>query len=140
MVDVSQPAKPVEVAFFPAVREWDSLVDVAAVGVNISAHPATLTVGNLITATGRAANPGLRLGAFSGIHAEEFTVKAGASCIGHAIREVTWPHSWVIATIRRGRQFLIPHGDTRIKGRDILVTVIQGEGREDLRPSTGFGI
>lgn len=33
VVDVSQPAKPVEVAFIPAAREWDSFVDVAAASV-----------------------------------------------------------------------------------------------------------
>ncbi|MCQ3979930.1 MAG: chloride channel protein [Anaerolineae bacterium] len=75
----------------------------------------------------------VRLGAFSGTYVEEFTIKAGAPCIGHAIHEVTWPGSCIIASIRRGRQVLIPHGDTVIKEGDVLITVIESEVREDLR-------
>ena len=30
MVDISNPAAPVEVGFIPAAREWDSIMDVAA--------------------------------------------------------------------------------------------------------------
>lgn len=75
----------------------------------------------------------VRLGAFSGTHVEELMVKAGAPCIGHAIQEVTWPRSCVIASIRRGREVLIPHGDTLIKEGDVLITVVESEVRDDLR-------
>ncbi|NJN96344.1 MAG: CBS domain-containing protein [Anaerolineales bacterium] len=75
----------------------------------------------------------VRLGAFSGTEVEEFTIKAGAPCIGHSIHEVNWPRSCVIASIRRGRQLLIPHGDTVIQAGDVLITVVEGHAHEELR-------
>jgi len=75
----------------------------------------------------------VRLGAFSGAQVEEFTIKAGAPCAGRSVREVTWPRSCVIASIRRGRQVLIPRGETIIQAGDVLTTVIEGEVREDLQ-------
>lgn len=75
----------------------------------------------------------VRLGAFSETQVEQITIEAGAACAGHSIREVTWPHSCVIASIRRGHQVLIPHGDTVIQVDDVLTTVIEGEAREELQ-------
>jgi Trk K+ transport system NAD-binding subunit len=39
----------------------------------------------------------------------------------------------VIATLRRGRQVLIPHGNTVLKAGDVLAVVVEGEARETVR-------
>ncbi len=75
----------------------------------------------------------VRLGAFSGVSVEEVVIEAGAPCVGRRLSEVAWPRDCVIATIRRGRQVLIPHGDTVLKAGDVLVAVAEGQAREELR-------
>jgi chloride channel protein, CIC family len=61
---------------------------------------------------------------------EEIVIEAGAPCAGKRVREVTWPRDCVVATLRRGRQVLIPHGDTVLQTDDVLVVVAEGEARE----------
>jgi Trk K+ transport system NAD-binding subunit len=39
----------------------------------------------------------------------------------------------VIATLRRGRQVLIPHGNTVLKVGDVLVVVVEGEASKALQ-------
>ncbi len=76
----------------------------------------------------------VRLSAFSdGVNVEEITIESGAPCVGKYVREVAWPRDCVIASIRRGRQTLIPHGDTVLKAGDVLVTVVEGKTHEELR-------
>lgn len=75
----------------------------------------------------------VRLGAFSGVNVVEVAVEAGAPCAGKRISQVGWPRDCVIATLRRGRQVLIPHGDTVLKAGDVLVATIEGEADKDLR-------
>ena len=72
----------------------------------------------------------VRLGAFSGVSVEEVTIQAGALCAGKRVSEVSWPRDCVIATLRRGRQVLIPHGNTVLKAGDVLAVVVEGEARE----------
>ena len=74
------------------------------------------------------------LGAFvaSGVSVAEVTIEAGALCAGQHVSEVAWPRDCVIATLRRGRQVLIPHGETVLKTGDVLV-VVEGEARNGLR-------
>ena len=74
----------------------------------------------------------VRLGAFvaSGVSVEEITVEAGAPCEGRRVSEVAWPRECVIATLRRGRQVLIPHGNTVLKAGDVLAVVVEGEARD----------
>ncbi|MCA9995491.1 MAG: CBS domain-containing protein, partial [Anaerolineales bacterium] len=69
----------------------------------------------------------VRLGVYSGVHIEEVTVEAGAACEAHQIYEMTWPHECVIASVRRGSQVIIPHGNTVLQTGDILVVVADGE-------------
>jgi CIC family chloride channel protein len=75
----------------------------------------------------------VRLDAFSGANVEEVIIKAGAASEGQFIREVAWPRDCIIASIRRGQQTLIPHGDTVLKTGDVLVAVAEGEARQTLR-------
>ena len=74
----------------------------------------------------------VRLGAISDerVSVNEVTIEPGAPCIGKKVSEIEWPRNCVIATLRRGRQFLIPHGDTVLKPGDTLVVIAEGEVRE----------
>lgn len=74
----------------------------------------------------------VRLGAFSGANVEEVVISAAAPCEGQLISAVAWPRDCVIASIRRGQQTLIPHGDTVLKAGDVLVAVVEGEARTTL--------
>ena len=75
------------------------------------------------------------LGAFlsGGVSVAEVTIEAGAPCAGKRVSEVAWPRDCVIATLQRGRQVLIPHGETVLKTGDVLVVVVEGEARNGLR-------
>ncbi len=75
----------------------------------------------------------VRLGSFSGVNVEEFVVEAGSICVSKRISEIKWPHECVIASLRRGRQVLIPHGDTTLTAGDVLVVVVEGVAREEVR-------
>lgn len=75
----------------------------------------------------------VRLGAFSGVSVEEVAVQAGSACAGRRVSQVAWPPECVIATLRRGRQVLIPHGNTILKPGDVLVVVTEGKASEALR-------
>jgi CIC family chloride channel protein len=75
-----------------------------------------------------------RLDASTGsLSVEEITIQPDAACDGRRVREVTWPRDAVIASVRRGRQMLIPHGDTLLKAGDVLVVVAEGEARAALQ-------
>jgi len=68
----------------------------------------------------------MRLGAMSGATVEELTIERGSPCAGHRISEIAWPSECIIASIRRGRDLLIPHGDTVLMEGDVLA-VVTGE-------------
>jgi CIC family chloride channel protein len=82
----------------------------------------------------------VRLGAYGGLGVEEIALDSRSVCTGKRVREVRWPRDAVIATVRRGHQALIPHGDTLLKEGDVLVVVAEGsapdEIRKMLRPQT----
>ncbi len=83
----------------------------------------------------------VRLGAFTGVGVEEVVLVPQAACIGKRICEVAWPSESVIATLRRGQQVIIPHGDTTLRAGDVLVIVAEGDAREEVwqicrRPAT----
>jgi CIC family chloride channel protein len=77
----------------------------------------------------------VRLGAISGemVSVNEMVVDSDAICVGKRISEVDWPHECVIATIRRGRQLIFPHGETVLKPGDVVVAVAEGEARDILQ-------
>lgn len=68
----------------------------------------------------------VRLSTLGEVGVQEFTVAAGAPCANRRIMEVRWPAECVIASVRRGRQVLVPHGDTLLLTGDVLV-VVAGE-------------
>lgn len=74
----------------------------------------------------------VRLGLFSGAQTIEARIEAGAPCANQRVSEVSWPRECVLASVRRGRQTLIPHGDTVLRAGDVLVAVVEGEAREQV--------
>ena len=54
---------------------------------------------------------------------EEIRVEAETFCDGIQVKDVPWPEHFVIASLRRGTQVLIPKGDTVLCEGDILTVV-----------------
>lgn len=67
----------------------------------------------------------VRLGASSGVEVVEITVETGAPCAYQPISQVRWPRQAVLASIRRGRQLIIPHGDTVLQPGDVVMAVVE---------------
>jgi CIC family chloride channel protein len=74
----------------------------------------------------------VRLGVFSGAQIVEVTIEAAAPCANRRVSEVDWPRDCVLASVRRGRQMIIPHGETVLRAGDVLVAVVEGAAGEDL--------
>lgn len=70
----------------------------------------------------------VRLGASTGgsLTIQEVSVEAGAPCDQQKIRDIQWPSTSVIASVRRGQAVIIPHGDTTLQAGDVLVVVTDG--------------
>lgn len=62
----------------------------------------------------------------------ELMVKQGAFCEGKQIQEIPWPRDCIVASLRRGSEVFIPHGDTRIIAGDVLAIVAEEAARADL--------
>jgi CPA1 family monovalent cation:H+ antiporter len=54
---------------------------------------------------------------------EEITIEAGSACAGQLVKDISWPDHFVIASLRRGTQVLIPKGTTDLCAGDILTVV-----------------
>lgn len=70
----------------------------------------------------------VRLGILGGLEVQEMTIEAGSPWANKRIKEVVWPRSCVISSIRRGRQVILPHGDTLLLPGDVLVVVAEEKG------------
>ncbi len=53
----------------------------------------------------------------------EVVVEAGAPCNGQQVMDIKWPKHFVIASLKRGSQVIIPKGDTILKANDLLTMV-----------------
>lgn len=67
------------------------------------------------------------------VKVEEVMIKSGSLCAGKRINQVAWPRDCILATLRRGRFVLIPHGDTILQPGDMLVAVAEGDAADELR-------
>lgn len=76
----------------------------------------------------------VRLGSYSSdtFQIREIAIDRGAPCAGRLVKDVNWPRDCVLASIRRGQDFLIPHGDTRLLAGDVIVAVAEGQAVEKL--------
>ena len=54
---------------------------------------------------------------------EEIKIEAGATCDGQQVKDIPWPANFVIASLRRGTQVIIPKGGTILQAGDILTFV-----------------
>lgn len=76
----------------------------------------------------------VRLGEVGRVDVHEVEIEPGAYCIGFRVRDIAWPRDCVIATIRRGRQLLIPRGETTLQANDVLSVVAEeGEPLQKVR-------
>lgn len=75
----------------------------------------------------------VRLGEIGRVQIEEFVIETGSPCAGRLVSQITWPHDSVIATLRRGRQLVIPRGDTVLQAGDVLAVVAEGEALATVR-------
>ena len=75
----------------------------------------------------------VRLSTFSELGVQEFIVESGAPCAGLRIMDVHWPAESVVASVRRGRRILVPHGDTIVQAGDVLVVVAGEQASDEVR-------
>jgi NhaP-type Na+/H+ and K+/H+ antiporter len=54
---------------------------------------------------------------------EEITIESGSVCNGKHLKDIPWPDHFVIASLRRGSQVIIPKGDTDLSTGDVLTVV-----------------
>lgn len=66
------------------------------------------------------------------VRVSEVTVQPGALCAGKMIKDIHWPQDCLIASLRRGRQTIIPNGDTLLVVGDILVIVADEIVRQEV--------
>jgi CIC family chloride channel protein len=76
----------------------------------------------------------LRLEAMSPprVDVSDVAVEFGAPVEGKRISEIPFPRDCVVASVRRGGQVFIPHGDTILRTGDLLVVVAEGSAREEV--------
>jgi CIC family chloride channel protein len=76
----------------------------------------------------------VRLGAFSGgdVRVLEIPIERGSPCDGKRVREVPWPADCLVASLRKGRRVMIPHGDTVLEAGNTLVLVTEGSSGKDV--------
>ena len=64
---------------------------------------------------------------------EEIRVESGAPCDGMLVKDVQWPEHFVIASLRRDTQVLIPRGDTVLCDGDVLTVVGEAAAIQETR-------
>ena len=63
----------------------------------------------------------------------EVEVQPDCQSAGRAVKDIPWPRDCVIASLRRGRQILIPRGNTVLRAGDILVAVAGEQQQAEVR-------
>ncbi len=66
------------------------------------------------------------------VHVADVTIQRGAACEDRLMRDVHWPAGSLIASVRRGSEVFIPHGETVLRAGDVLVVVAEGKAREQV--------
>ena len=64
---------------------------------------------------------------------EEIPIEQGSACDGQQVKDVPWPTHFVIVSLRRGTQVLIPKGGTTLYAGDILTAVGENPAIRDAR-------
>ncbi len=63
----------------------------------------------------------------------DIVVNSGAACDGLQVMDIQWPKHFVIASIKRGNQVIIPKGNTIILANDLLTMVGENSSIEEAR-------
>ena len=63
----------------------------------------------------------------------DIVVESGAACDGQQVMDIQWPKHFVIASIKRGNQVIIPKGNTIILANDYLTMVGENSSIEAAR-------
>lgn len=63
----------------------------------------------------------------------EIIVESGAICDGQQVMDIQWPKHFVIASIKRGNQVIIPKGNTILLVNDLLTMVGENASIEEAR-------
>jgi CIC family chloride channel protein len=64
-----------------------------------------------------------RLDAYIGLTVSDFVVQPGSACDGQKLSANVWPPNGLVASIRRGAEHIVPHGDTLLQPGDEIVVV-----------------
>lgn len=67
------------------------------------------------------------------IKISEILIRAGSACAGRQMKEIAWPEDSLVASLRRGRRVMIPHGDTTLEAGDVLVVIAEGPALEGVQ-------
>lgn len=66
----------------------------------------------------------VRMEAMSGADVVEIDIPKDSPLVGRRLCDVPWPHDSLVASLQRGFQLLIPHGDTVLQAGDRLAIVV----------------
>jgi CIC family chloride channel protein len=75
----------------------------------------------------------VRLGTISGVDVFEIMVEAGSQLDGKTLSEIKWPDGSLVASVRRGRRVIIPHGKTLLEAGDQIAIVAKEEDEGHIR-------
>ncbi len=62
---------------------------------------------------------------------QEILIQPGAACDGRQVKEIAWPKHFVIVSLRRGEQTIIPKGNTLLSANDLLMVVCDATALEE---------
>ncbi|GAP15977.1 chloride channel protein EriC [Longilinea arvoryzae] len=68
----------------------------------------------------------------AGLTVSDFLVQPGSHCDGRTLAEITWPQNGLVASIRRGLEVIVPHGETRLQAGDEIVVVHEEGARAEV--------
>ncbi len=68
----------------------------------------------------------------AGLTVSDFLVQPGSHCDGRTLAEIAWPQNGLVASVRRGQEVIVPHGETRLQAGDEIVVVHEEGARADV--------
>jgi chloride channel protein, CIC family len=76
----------------------------------------------------------VRLGAISGenVRIYEIPIEATSLCDGKRVKDIAWPSNCLLASVRRGRNITVPHGDTILRAGNVIVVLVEGGTEEQV--------
>jgi CIC family chloride channel protein len=63
----------------------------------------------------------------------DFTIQPGSNALGKRIADLDVPREAVLVSVRRGRELVIPHGDTILQENDVITALCEQKNREKLK-------